>query len=169
VSDGVTTGDTEPQPRSKRRAARVLLIDPEGRVLLFRGGDPSRPHAGTWWFTAGGGIDGSERVEDAARREVREETGLELGDLGPVVLERVITFEMEGNRYEQHEVFFAVTVEAFEVDDGEWTDLERRIVEEYRWWARADLAATTETIFPDGLADLLDEIDRARAGEPPRH
>ena len=162
--------------RRRRRTAgattaarrRVILIDETGRVLLFRGGDPARPDAGTWWFTAGGGIDGDESAHDAARREVREETGLVLGELGPVVLERVIAFEMEGTRFEQHEVFFAVTVEGFEVDDGEWTDLERRIVEEHRWWARADLAATTDTIFPEGLVELLAGIDGARAGDPPR-
>jgi 8-oxo-dGTP pyrophosphatase MutT (NUDIX family) len=157
-------GDT-PQ---NRRAARVILIDETGRVLLFRGGDPARPDAGTWWFTAGGGIDDDESAHDAARREVREETGFVVGDLGPVVLERVIDFEMEGIRYHQEEVFFAVTVASFVVDEREWTDLERRIVEEHRWWTRAELAASTETIFPEGLAGLLDKIDRARAGDPPR-
>jgi 8-oxo-dGTP pyrophosphatase MutT (NUDIX family) len=44
-------------PRRKRRAARVILIDERGRVLLLRGSDPGRPEAGTWWFTPGGGVE----------------------------------------------------------------------------------------------------------------
>lgn len=30
-----------------RVAARVLVVDPDGAVLLLRGGDPHRPEAGT--------------------------------------------------------------------------------------------------------------------------
>ena len=142
-----------------RRAARVILIDDAGRVLLFRGGDPARPEAGTWWFTPGGGVDDGESVEDAARREVREETGLGVTELGPVVLERRIEFEFEGRILDQDEVFFAVTVNAFDVDDREWTDLERRSVFEHRWWTRADLGTTREMVYPEGLDELLSTLD----------
>ncbi|HTK16705.1 MAG TPA: NUDIX hydrolase [Acidimicrobiia bacterium] len=140
---------------TRRRAARVLLLDDEGRVLLFRGGDPHRPEAGTWWFTPGGGIDDGETVEDAARREVREETGLVITDLGPVVLERRIEFDFEGVRYDQDESFFLVIVAGFEVDLRGWSDVERRSVYEHRWWTRAELVATTEAVYPEGLVELL--------------
>lgn len=149
----------------KRQAARVILIDHAGRVLLFRGGDPARPEAGTWWFTPGGGLDEGETVEDGARREVREETGLVLTELGPVVLERSIDFQFEGVRVEQDEIFYAVSVEGFVIDDREWTDLERRIMVEHRWWPRTDLETTSDMIYPEGLVELLRTIERERASE----
>jgi 8-oxo-dGTP pyrophosphatase MutT (NUDIX family) len=142
-------------PVRHRRAARVILIDEGGRVLLFRGGDPHRPDAGTWWFTVGGGVDPGETVEDAARREVREETGLAIADLGTVVLRRRIEFEFEGVRYDQDESFFAVRVGTFEVDTNEWEDAERRSIVEHRWWTRAELHATNDAVYPEGLAELL--------------
>lgn len=133
----------------------MILIDEAGRVLLFRGGDPHRPDAGTWWFTPGGGLDDGETIEEAARREVREETGFVVTDLGPVVMERSVEFEVEGRHFDQDEVFFRVSVAGFEVDNREWTDLERRLMLEHRWWTREELAATIETVYPEGLVDLL--------------
>ena len=46
-----------------RRSARVLVIDPDGCVLLLRGFDPARPERGDWWFTPGGGVDPGESRE----------------------------------------------------------------------------------------------------------
>src|SRR5215210_3596590 len=58
------------------KLAVVVLIERDGRVLMGR---RSRHSAspGKWSFPAGF-VDRGERVEDAAVREVREETGLEV-------------------------------------------------------------------------------------------
>lgn len=58
-----------------RRVAAVLLVDRSGRILLqLRSADaPASP--GQWSFP-GGGIEQGEEPEEAARRELREETGL---------------------------------------------------------------------------------------------
>ena len=134
-----------------RRAARVLLVDPGDRVLLFRGGDPARPDAGTWWFTPGGGLDPGECDEDAARREVLEETGLELGDLGPVIGEVLSEFDFGGRRYRQHNVFYGVRVSRFEVETSGWSQIERNAVVEHRWWTVDELVSTSETVYPPEL------------------
>jgi 8-oxo-dGTP pyrophosphatase MutT (NUDIX family) len=56
-----------------RRAARVILLDPQDRVLLMRydGGPPSGSH----WATPGGGLNPGEDYREAAVRELAEETG----------------------------------------------------------------------------------------------
>lgn len=66
--------------RFLRRRAGAVVRDAAGRVLLLR-----REHEGrTWWAVPGGGVEAGETPEEAARRELLEETGLEveLGALG---------------------------------------------------------------------------------------
>lgn len=140
-----------------RRSAKVILVDPVDRVLLFRGQDPSAPDQGAFWFPPGGGVGEKEDLHEAARREVLEEVGLDLSGraLGPVVLRRDVSFSFEGVPYQQEEAYFVVRVDRVEVDPAGWTDQERRAIADHRWWPVRDLIATDETIYPEGLGELL--------------
>lgn len=67
-------------PRTPRGWAPVLggasgLIVQDGKVLLIRRGkEPYKDH----WSLPGGGIERGERIRETVRREVLEETGLEV-------------------------------------------------------------------------------------------
>ena len=140
-----------------RRAARVLLVDGEDRVLLLRGTDPADRSRGEWWFTPGGGLDEGEQPLDAARRELAEETGLQLPPeaFGPVVHARVTEFTFAGVRCRQDEVYFLARVDRHEVDHAGFTPLEVESVLGSRWWPRAELAATGDTVYPAELPAVL--------------
>ena len=141
-----------------RRAARVLLVDAAGRVLLLNGYDPDDPGQGTWWFTPGGGLDEGEQNADAACRELAEQTGLVLSTdaLGPVVHERVAHFTFSGRRYRQAEVYYLARVDRHEVDTAGWTPVEVASVLGHRWWPVGELAGTSERVHPADLAAVLD-------------
>ena len=72
------------QPRP-RRAGRVIVLDPDDRVLLFRYDDG--PPNGRHWCTPGGGLDDGEDYAAGARRELAEETGWTDVPLGGEVYE----------------------------------------------------------------------------------
>ncbi|WP_459349065.1 NUDIX hydrolase [Cellulomonas olei] len=143
-----------------RRAARVLLLDADDRLLLVRGHDADQPER-SWWFTVGGGIDPGEDERAAALRELREETGLLLDDgalVGPV-LTRSAVFDFYAERCRQDEVFFLARVgsalDTGAIDRAGWTDVELDLLDELRWWHLDDLAAESREVFPEGLPDLV--------------
>ena len=66
----------------ERRVAVVFLVDPQGRVLMQHRDQHAKVSPNQWAFP-GGKIEEGETPEEAARREVLEETGL---DAGPIRL-----------------------------------------------------------------------------------
>lgn len=67
----------------RRLSARLLILDEAGRILLFRFVYKRGPLAGQdFWGTPGDGVEGDETLEQAALRELVEETGLRRDSVG---------------------------------------------------------------------------------------
>ncbi|HKF74602.1 MAG TPA: NUDIX domain-containing protein [Candidatus Dormibacteraeota bacterium] len=146
-----------------RPAARVLLLDPAGRVLLLRFVDPVTGFA--WWATPGGGIGPGETAEEAASREVLEETGLRDLALGPCIWLRETRFEWRGRRYRQTEQIFAAAVPPFEPSREGFLPEEVEMVREHRWWTADEIERSDDRFGPRRLGRLLKDL--LRDGFPP--
>jgi 8-oxo-dGTP pyrophosphatase MutT (NUDIX family) len=137
-----------------RRAARVLLLDPDDRVLLMRY-DDGLPN-GSHWTTPGGGLNDGEDYPAAAIRELEEEAGWADVVLLGEVDRRSFEMDYGGRLVRQRErLYLARTdqasreirgVEAMHAADG---------IAAWRWWTLAELDSTAEAIWPSHLADLV--------------
>jgi 8-oxo-dGTP pyrophosphatase MutT (NUDIX family) len=149
----------------RRRCARVVVTDAADRVLLLRGGDPARPEH-VIWHAPGGGLHEGETPEQAARRELREEVGLDVDDVGPVIWHRELQFSFDHVPYDQDEVYFHVRVDRHDVDPSGREPNELRYLSGEAWWSIADVRASTDLVAPPDLADRLEELLR---DGPPLH
>ena len=146
--------------RIVRPTSRLLVLDEHDRLLLMMTKAPDTSGAARW-ITPGGGVDPGESHEEAAVRELHEETGQVVAEVGPVV--RVDDFEVPWDAADHthgHAEFFIVRLPHFEVVDDDWTDDERVDILESRWFSLDELESTIDPVEPVDLAATVAEVLR---------
>lgn len=151
----------------ERPTARVLLFDPGGRLLLMKGRLPWKSQGPGFWFTVGGGANEGETLAECAVREVLEETGFQSVKLGPVIDRREVVMGLEtGDPALFKESYFVAWTAGGEVIRDGWQADEHELIDDIRWWSLEELAATRETVFPEGFAELAARVARTHAAPP---
>lgn len=130
-------------PKAKRArgpepVVGTYILDRKNRLLLIRG-----YKWGDQWLIPGGHIEHGESVFDAARREAKEEVGLDIVPLGVVTVFEDI-FPKDFHERDRHflyfETFCRAAVAKVRMDNDE--------VSEYKWFSLEDAkrAVTNPTI-----------------------
>ncbi|MGM4892226.1 NUDIX hydrolase [Tardiphaga sp. 709] len=141
----------------QRKSARLLVIDNDGRVLLFRFIHKSGALAGQdYWATPGGGLEEGETFHDAAIRELREETGLIRDTVGEPVANREFNLQMpDGEFVSAFEKYYLVTSHDATLSRLGWPPDESEVIADHHWWSRDELTHTTEIIWPEQILQML--------------
>jgi 8-oxo-dGTP pyrophosphatase MutT (NUDIX family) len=143
-----------------RRTSRLILVDGDGRVLLFKVEDATvvrrdEPSPTAHWMTPGGSLEPGEDHAAAARRELWEETGMTGVEPGQWVALCEPVLNWSGEIIQAHDRFFLTRVAANAVALDNLTDGERAVFREHRWWDVDALRASGEQVVPPDLVDLL--------------
>jgi 8-oxo-dGTP pyrophosphatase MutT (NUDIX family) len=140
-----------------------MLFDESGAILLIRFVVMRSNGEFVFWALPGGEIEAGETEIEAARREVKEELGLGLTVTGPVYCDSN-QFWHQGEMQDNVDFLFRAECRREEPRLIGFTTDEKEIMKEVRWWNAAEVEASEERIFPEGLAGRMREQRGVRGG-----
>lgn len=140
-----------------------MILDEDRRVLLLHYVTPDTGE--DFWGTPGGAMAHGESPLEAARRELREELGINaVVDLGPTVWRRRYRFTIgDGRVFLQNESYHVMRLPNFEPIASGLSDFERQALVGHRWWTLDELRGADATLSPPELPIL---VARLVAGSP---
>jgi 8-oxo-dGTP pyrophosphatase MutT (NUDIX family) len=167
VAGPVSYGPCVPEDTKIRPSARVVLLDDADRLLMLRIHDPSatrgpNPITADFWLLVGGGVQPGETYEQAAYREVVEETGMRDVSIGRCLWtqEKLVTnpsgeLELVVGRF-----FVGRVASGTPVSFTGHEPLEASTIVGYRWFSHEEILVreADETFLPPGLGGLLRDV-----------
>ena len=150
-----------------REGVRALIIDEADNVLLLRFAWLGCDAPGGFWANPGGGIEPGESRLEALRRELYEEVGLFVEELGPEVWTKTAVFPMSGwdgqvDHIHLHRVAHFEPEPAMSAEQ-----LRAENVHEVRWWPDETIRRSKAVFAPRALPSLLSVVLAAGAPEQP--
>lgn len=139
-----------------RRVSRVILLDENDQFLLLKTHSPNLMIPRTRWITPGGGVEDHESHSEGAIRELFEETGLQVSEIGePIWTINSESLFNDGHVQTTYSEYFVVHTENFEPVNENWMENEFVDITGVKWWSQAELVSSAEQYSPEPLLDLV--------------
>jgi 8-oxo-dGTP pyrophosphatase MutT (NUDIX family) len=140
-----------------RRVSRVVLLDEQDQFLLMLTSSPRLAVPVTRWITPGGGVEPHESHHEGAVRELFEETGLVVNELGEPIhsIDGVSVFN-DGHRQSTYTEFFVHRTTHFEPVTDNWMENEFVDIADVRWWSLSELMSSGEQYSPEPLTQIVE-------------
>lgn len=142
-----------------RNVSRIVVLDARQCTLLVRYEHIGSGATGSFWVPPGGAAERGETHRDAARRELREETGLD-ASIGRQLWQRRFNFQLGQQLVYQIEHYFLVRLASVAPVVHNTSP---EAIEEHRWWSLAELRETHDTIYPTGFLTDFEALLREGA------
>jgi len=148
-----------------RSSVKVLLLNQKNELLLMCAHDPKTTapdgkYHGQFWFTPGGRIEKGESIQEAALRELYEETGITKDevDLGPVVWYGEFDLILDGILTCLKQTFIVAKTKRNDVSFINLDKWEKDALQKLAWFSFEKIIHSKEIIYPVVLPQYLPDI-----------
>lgn len=149
-----------------RKSSRAIVLNKQNQIFLFRYTFDFFAEKQYVWITPGGALEEGESFEEALKRELFEELGIELTEPAPEVFYRTPIYELEnGETVRSEERFYLVRLEETEFSYASWTESENKRMTAGKWWSVEEIRKSTEKFFSEDAVGILTRFSK---GEIPK-
>ena len=142
-------GDDRRYPKRPVIGVGAIVLRRDRVLMAERGKEPLKG----WWSLPGGALETGETLEDAVRREMREETGLEIRPMGVLqIFERIMRDDAGAAEYHYVLIDYMCRVTGGSLQAGD--DVSR-----VEWVPRRELASLKIT---EGTLGVIEKAFRQR-------
>ena len=134
---------------------------------MINSSDPADASKAPWWEIPGGGIDPGESFEEAAAREIVEETGITEFELGPCIWTQQVQYTFAGMYFDSDERIHVAWCEGGEFRPQGLEFFEALAFRAARWWDVGDLLEATDPLLPPRMREFIDPIARGMLPNSP--
>ena len=142
-----------------RKSARAIVINNKNQMFLFQYMFDYLEDSKAIWITPGGSLEEGESFEDALKREVYEELGVQLTKESPEVYYRNPIYTLKsGEKVQSVEKFFLVVLEEDSFSFNHWTESEKKRMLAGKWWSMEEIEKSEDEFFTKDILRIMMEL-----------
>lgn len=142
-----------------RKSSRAIVLNKFNQIFLFKYRFDYLADGDTIWITPGGSLEEDESFEDALKRELFEEMGVQLDKECLEIYYRNPLYTLKSGEVVQSiEKFFLVYLEDEQFSYANWSDSEKKRMLEGKWWSIEEIQQSEDMFFAKDIIRILTEL-----------
>ena len=142
-----------------RKSSRAIVLNKKNEIFLFQYMFDYLEDSKAIWITPGGSLEEGESFEDALKRELFEELGVQMKEKCPEVYYRNPVYTLKnGEKVQSVEKFFLFMLENEEFSSEHCTESEKKRMLAGKWWSVEEIERSEEEFFSKDVLRILDEL-----------
>jgi len=152
-----------------RKSSRAIVLNKNNEIFLFKYKFDYLADNSVIWITPGGSLEEGETFDDALRREVFEELGVELKQECRQIYYRNPIYTLKnGEKILSEEKFFLVYLDEEEFSYCNWTESENSRMSVGKWWSIEEIKRSEDAFFTSDLMSILSDIANDKTPDVPQ-
>lgn len=152
-----------------KKSSRAIVINKKSEIFLFKYKFDYLAGESVIWITPGGSLEKGETFDDALRREVFEELGVELKQEYRQIYYRNPIYTLKnGEKILSEEKFFLVYLDEEEFLYCNWTESEKSRMLAGKWWSIEEIRRSEDEFFTLDLISILNDMANDKIPDVPQ-